>query len=157
MGIAILALLLTMVVFPSTGMEALFTAIGIFQKIIPILALVWLLMTLFSFFLPPKRMKDALNRSRGAWLLAIAGGVLSTGPIYAWYPMLKELRDNGVRKGFVATFLYNRAIKIPLLPVALSYFGYEFVIILLLVMVLASLAQGLLIEWLVPDVKPGIA
>ncbi|MEA2074619.1 MAG: hypothetical protein U9O85_02630 [Euryarchaeota archaeon] len=64
------------------------------------------------------------------WFLAISAGIISHGPIYIWYPLLKELRDRGMRSGLIAAFMYSRAIKIPLLPY----------------IVIASLAVGEIIE-----------
>ena len=51
-----------------------------------------------------------------------------------------------MRTGLVAVFLYNRAIKIPLLPIMIYYFGIFFVIILCIFMVVASIFQGKIIE-----------
>ena len=80
----------------------------------------------------------------------IVAGILSTGPIYVWYPLLAEFKEKGVGYGYMATFLYNRAIKIPLLPVAVLYFGIKYVVVLTALMVLFSVIQGVLIDRLVP-------
>ena len=150
-ALSLLLFLLTLLFTPDTASKAAITAVGIFQKLIPILVLVWLLMALISYFLPAKKMKNRINKTKGGWAIAVGGGILSSGPIYAWYPMLAELRSHGVRKGFIAAFLYNRAIKVPLLPVAFTYFEPIFILSLLVVMICASLAQGILLEWLLPD------
>ena len=60
--------------------------------------------------------------------------------------MLKDLKKHGAGFGFVATFLYNRAVKIPLLPVMFFYFGLTFVVVLTIVMIIASIIQGWIIE-----------
>jgi len=73
-------------------------------------------------------------------------GILSHGPIYVWYPLLKDLKEHGMRTGLVTVFLYNRAIKIPLLPIMIFYFGISFVIILSIYMIIASIFQGKIIE-----------
>ena len=51
-----------------------------------------------------------------------------------------------MRSGLIAAFLYNRAIKIPLLPVMVYYFGIRFVGTLLVWMILASVVEGKMIE-----------
>jgi len=56
------------------------------------------------------------------WIFVIIGGVLSTGAIYMWYPFLADLKDKGLNYGLISCFLYNRAIKIPLLPLMVFYF-----------------------------------
>ena len=73
-------------------------------------------------------------------------GIVSHGPIYVWYPLLRDLKQHGMRSGLVAVFLYNRAIKIPLLPIMIFYFGVFFVIILCIYMIIASVFQGKIIE-----------
>lgn len=80
------------------------------------------------------------------WLIAIAGGILSAGPIYLWYPLLADLQERGMRKAFSAAFLYNRAIKLPLLPVLIAYFGLLFAAVLSASMVAASGIIGVLTE-----------
>ncbi len=51
-----------------------------------------------------------------------------------------------MKAGLAATFLYNRAIKVPLLPVMVFYFGVEFVAVLMAYMIVASIVQGKAIE-----------
>jgi uncharacterized membrane protein YraQ (UPF0718 family) len=119
-------------------------------KLIPVLFLVILLMGLLNYFLKPKAISKYLGKGSGVrgWLLSIFVGIISHGPIYVWYPLLKELRKQGMREGLAAVFLYNRAIKIPLLPVMIYYFGIAFTVILLVFTVIASLIEGKIIEML---------
>jgi len=120
----------------------------IFVKLIPVLFLVVFLMGLLNYFLRPKAISKYLGKDSGArgWILAVLAGIISHGPIYAWYPLLKELRKQGMRQGLAAVFLYNRAIKIPLLPVMIYYFGIAFTVILLVFTVIASLVEGKVID-----------
>lgn len=123
---------------------------NLFIKIIPVLVLVILFMGIINSIVNPKVISKYVGRgskSRG-WLLAISLGIVSHGPIYVWYPLLKELRNRGMRSGLIAVFLFNRAIKIPLLPLMVHYFGLKFVIVLLIYMILASLVEGKAIEML---------
>lgn len=105
-------------------------------------------MGVMNYYVNSKTIVKYLGKESGTlgWALAITGGILSHGSIYAWYPFLKELRDQGMRSGLVAVFLYNRAVKIPLLPLMVYYFGHFFMIVLLVFMILASIIEGLLIE-----------
>jgi uncharacterized membrane protein YraQ (UPF0718 family) len=105
-------------------------------------------MAIIQYFLTPKTVSKYVGQGSGlkGWILAIFTGILSHGPIYAWYPVLKELRQHGMRSGLVAAFLYNRAIKIPLLPLMVYYFGIQFVVILLMWMIIASVVEGKIIE-----------
>ena len=80
------------------------------------------------------------------WLLSISAGILSHGPIYVWYPLLKDLRNHGMRIGLIAAFIYSRAIKIPLLPLMIYYFGFMFVVLLTIYMIIAAVIQGKIID-----------
>jgi uncharacterized membrane protein YraQ (UPF0718 family) len=73
------------------------------------------------------------------------------GPIYAWYPLLKELQKKGVANSLIAVFLSNRAVKPFLLPIMISYFGWLYVALLTLFTVSGSLAVGYLVNTLAKD------
>ena len=135
---------------PAGVRKSLWTSGGILLRIIPIFVLVLVFMTAIHYFLTPKSVSKYVGKGSGlkGWLLAILTGILSHGPIYAWYPALQELRQHGMRSGLAAAFLYNRAIKIPLLPVIVYYFGVKYVGILLGCMILASVLEGMIIEML---------
>jgi uncharacterized membrane protein YraQ (UPF0718 family) len=120
----------------------------IFVKLVPILFLVVFLMGLLNYFLKPKEISKYIGKDSGTrgWVLSALAGIISMGPVYAWYPFLKELRKQGMRPGLAAVFLYNRAIKIPLLPVMIYYFGAGFAVVLLIFTIIASLVEGKIIE-----------
>jgi uncharacterized membrane protein YraQ (UPF0718 family) len=80
------------------------------------------------------------------FIFAVIGGILSLGPIYMWYPMLFDLRKKGMKSSLIAIFLYNRAIKIPLLPMMIYYFGPMFTLILTIYMIIFSVINGLIVE-----------
>ena len=128
--------------------RSLHASLDIIIQILPILVLVIFMMGVANYFLKPKTVSKYFGSESGikGWSLAIFMGILSHGPIYVWYPLLKDLRDHGMRSGLVAVFLYNRAIKIPLLPVMIFYFGIGFVIILSFYMIIASVIEGKIIE-----------
>lgn len=124
--------------------RALRTSGNILYGILPVLALVLAMMALVNYLLRPGQVAAHLGVESGAkgWLLAAAGGIVSHGPIYVWYPLLRELQEKGMRPGLTAVFLYNRAVKVPLLPVMIYYFGTAYVAVLMAAMAAASLAEG---------------
>jgi len=75
------------------------------------------------------------------------------GPIYAWYPMLKTLQEKGVDSSLIAVFLGNRAVKPFLLPIMISYFGWTYVLILVVFTILGSIGVGYCVDVLVKE-KP---
>ncbi|MFP4633637.1 MAG: hypothetical protein ACLFM9_01490 [Candidatus Aenigmatarchaeota archaeon] len=135
---------------PGNALTALSFTGNIALQVIPIFAVVILFMVLVDYYLTPEKISGWIGHSSGAkgWLIAITTGTLSHGPIFVWYSLLEELKEKGMRSGLIAVFLYNRAIKLPLLPMLIFYFGIHYSLILLTFMVLASVLQGLLIDHL---------
>jgi uncharacterized membrane protein YraQ (UPF0718 family) len=122
--------------------------LSIIARVVPILILVFILMVLINYFVSPQKLVRYIGKSAGIrrWVIAIVTGIISTGPIYLWYPLLSELKKQGVSYGFIAAFLYNRAIKVPLMPLMIFYFGLAYVIVLTVVMAIVSIFQGLIVE-----------
>jgi uncharacterized membrane protein YraQ (UPF0718 family) len=120
----------------------------ILANVIPVLLIVILFMGITNYFFKPKAVVRYLGKESGfkGWLIAILAGILSHGPIYIWYPFLKELQQKGMRTGLIAVFLYNRAIKIFLLPLLIYYFGVVYSIVLLMALIIASVVEGKMIE-----------
>ena len=117
-------------------------------QIAPLLLFVILVMGIINHFVKQKKILKYIGKESGikGWFIAVSTGILSHGPVYIWYPLLKDLKDQGMRDGLIAVFLYNRAIKIPLLPLMIYYFGPIFVLILLIYMVIASIIEGKIVE-----------
>jgi uncharacterized membrane protein YraQ (UPF0718 family) len=130
----------------STGVvPALRRAGHILATLAPILAVVVLLSAGINYWLNPKALAKHLGEESGlrGWLIALGAGILSHGPMYAWYPLIEDLRRHGVRDGLVAAFFYARAIKLPLLPMMVAYFGLDFTVVLTLLTLAAAWLQGL--------------
>ena len=118
------------------------------SKVLPVLALVLVLIFAIDLLLNPKRVEKYLGRSSGilGWLAAIVVGILSTGPVYAWYAVLHDLRQKGMRTSLVAVVLYSRAVKLPLLPLLVYYFGLGYTMVLAFYLIGFSIIGGLLME-----------
>ena len=147
--ITVMVLYLILYIFQPENIQKSLKASGILLvQLIPLLILIVLFMGIINYFVKSKKVLKYTGKESGikGWLLAISTGILSHGPIYIWYPFLKELRDQGMRNGLIAAFLYNRAIKIPLLPLMIYYFGSIFVSVLLIYMIIASIIEGKIIE-----------
>ena len=117
-------------------------------RVLPLLLFVFGVMFVINLFFEAKKGVTFFSRKSGlkGWGLAILGGIISAGPIYMWYPLLSDLRDQGMKNSLIATFLYNRAIKIPLLPMVVYYFGWAFAVVLSIYMVLFSIINGIVVE-----------
>jgi len=137
-----------LIFFPFKAEVALKETGILLLKISPILLLVVLLSALINHFINPKELSKHLSKESGlkAWAVALSAGILSHGPMYAWYPLIEELKKKGLRDSLIGMFFYARAVKIPLLPIMIGYFGLSYTIILNLYIILGSILQGLIIE-----------
>jgi uncharacterized membrane protein YraQ (UPF0718 family) len=151
LAIVIAVYAITALIDLPTAVHALRIFWDILLRIAPVLVLVFLLLVLTDLLIRPNQVIRYLGRESGpiGWLVAIAGGIISSGPIYVWFPFLADLRARGMRTAFAATFLYNRAVKVPLLPLMIFYFGIAFTAVLTFYMVLFSVVVGAVTEWLV--------
>lgn len=141
---------------PGLARDAFADFLSVFGKVMPVLALVFVMLFLGELFLSPKRVEGWLGQRSGlrGWILALAAGVLSSGPVYAWYAMLAELRSKGMRTALAAAALYARAIKLPLLPFLAHYFGWRYTLVLSLFVAGFSILNGLIMERLERPMEP---
>jgi uncharacterized membrane protein YraQ (UPF0718 family) len=133
---------------PDKSGQAIRSSGNVFLGMLVPLVLVFVIMLLINLFLKPAAVAKFLGKGSGIKGIALSAvaGIISTGPIYAWYPLLKDLRDKGAGESSIAIFLYNRAVKPFLLPVMIGYFGWLYVIILTILMVFTSVAVGFFIS-----------
>ena len=120
---------------------------NLFITILPIFLIVIMFMALVN-LIPNKIVKKYLGKDSKfiSWFISSIGGMLSHGPIYSWYPFLESMKKKGMSYGKIATFLYSRAIKIPLLPLMISFFGLKFTIIYNIYLFIFSILQGFSID-----------
>jgi len=120
----------------------------IIKKIIPVFFIVFIFMAVVNYFISPKKIQKYFGKGAGikGWIIVIFSGLVSTGPIYMWLPLIREVKSKGVKLKYVVAFLYNRAIKLPLLPLLIFYFGWNYMIVLSLVMIICSVLQGMIVE-----------
>jgi uncharacterized membrane protein YraQ (UPF0718 family) len=138
-------------VAPENTMLALWSSMGVFSNVLLPLCLVFLLMIALNIFLKPPHLAKFLGKETTIKrkLLSAVAGIVSAGPIYAWYPILKDLRETGAENSLIAVFLVNRAVKPFLLPMMVSLFGWSYMLILTLLTVAGSLCVGFVVGALV--------
>lgn len=144
---------LSFLLSPDSTTEALAFFRRVMRHMLPILGLVFLLLFIVNLLLAPTKVEHFLGKETGikGWLLSVVAGVFAMGPIYPWYAVMAELQQKGMRTAFVATFLYSRAVKIPLLPLMVYYFGSTYTIVLCLYLVVFSVINGIVVERLMPQ------
>ena len=121
-----------------------------FVNIIPILLLVFSVLLVINYLLARGKITKILAKASGikGWLAVIAAGILIGGPPYVLYPLLGELKREGLSNTFLAVFLFNRNVKIPFLPVSVYYFGLEFTAVLSAYIMIFSIFNGFAVGWL---------
>ena len=156
-GIFILSLLIfyliTFFVRPKIFSTAINFSIETSLKVLPIMLLVFLLVFLSNFFITSSKIKKHFGEEAGikGWLLSIFGGIISSGPVYMWYPLLADLKEKGMKNSFIVAFIYARAIKIQILPLMLFYFGFKFTIIFNILILIFSPINGFVVEKLLKN------
>lgn len=128
------------------ALAAITTFTQMLAKVLPVLVIVFFLIFAINLLLAPERVNKYLGSQSGmkGWLAATIGGILSTGPVYPWYALLKDLREKGMKTSLVATFLYSRAVKLPLLPMLVHYFGITYTLVLSGYLIVFSIISGLI-------------
>ena len=150
--LAILMLhLVVRIIEPTYSSECLVYFVQVLYKLLPTFGLMFLLLWLFNLFVNTQQISRYLGRHSGfrGWIFAILGGIISMGSIYLWYPLLQNLKANGMRTSLLVAFLYSRAIKIPMLPFMVHYFGGPYTVIFVFNIVLFSVVSGLMTERIV--------
>ncbi|RLB36692.1 MAG: permease, partial [Deltaproteobacteria bacterium] len=135
---------------PDRAFVALKGSAYILTRIAVALSIVFVLIFALNLFIKPGHLSRLFSKGFGIKEVALSvfAGIVSIGPIYAWYPLLKDLKSKGVRDSLLAVFLNCRSVKPVLLPVMISYFGWHYVLIFTVAMVLGSLLCGLIVEML---------
>ncbi len=120
------------------------------------LCVAFAVMFLLNLFVKPAHVSRFLGRGTGlkGVVLSAAAGILSMGPIYAWYPLLRSLREKGASEFHLANFLSNRAVKPFFLPLMVFYFGWVFTLVLNVLMVLGALLTATVVGLLAGGERP---
>ncbi|MBN2566759.1 hypothetical protein JXB02_01580 [Candidatus Woesearchaeota archaeon] len=128
--------------------QALQTAAGMALRILPPFAMVFAILVALDRWLDPKALKRLLGAGSGArgWMLILLSGIVSAGPLYAWFPALAHAKGEGVSEGRIAGFLYARAVKPALLPVMILYFGAWYAAVFSAGIIMLAIVQGLAID-----------
>lgn len=144
LSLYLLTLLFNKILFIKSLLYAKEVIIGV----IPILIIIFIFTFLSNLWLTGNKVNRLLITKAGPlqYFGAIIFGILSSGPIYMWYPLLSELKEKGLKNSLITIFLYNRAVKIPLMPMIIYYFGIPFLFVTTFFMITFSLINGYFVD-----------
>ncbi|MBN2260566.1 MAG: hypothetical protein JW702_08470 [Clostridiales bacterium] len=127
---------------------------GIFIEIIPILGLIYIFMVIFN-FIPEKKLRAYMQKTSGFYQYLILSllGMISHGPIYAWYPILSDLKTRGLTYGSIGAYLFSKGIKLTLIPLMIYYFGAKLTVLFSATLFSLSFIQAFLIDLFMNEKK----
>ena len=151
LSIMVLIYILGFFINPDFFAIAAINTIRMFADILPIMSVVFIVLWVINYLVGRGRLKQVLSATKGVkgWIMVIVSGILISGPPYILYPLLKELKANGMSNAHLAVFLYNRNVKIPFIPVSIYYFGLWYTVILSALLIFFSIINGYLVGRLV--------
>ncbi|GEM_PF-263331 len=126
---------------------------GLLLEVLPALVLVFLFLLIANLFSEKPWIERHMGREGGkrGWFIALGAGVLAAGPPWPWYALAGQMMRRGVRPGLAAAFLYARAIKLPMLPLLIHYFGLAYSLVLSFWLLVFAFLGGLAMQRLMPE------
>ena len=124
-----------------------FLKIFIYQ-IIPVLFIIFSLIFIFNILIEKDYIKKKIKNSSSfyKYIYSIIWWILSTWPVYMWYPFLKQLNKHWLNYWHIASFIYARAIKIPFLLIMILYFWLKYTIIFNLIILFLAIIIWIIIN-----------
>ena len=97
------------------------------QMAIPLLISLFM-MFLLNMYISTAHITKFMGKKKGLTgiLFSSLAGIISMGPVFAWFPFLKTMKEKGMADIYLANFLSCRAVKPVLFPVLVTYFGWRF-------------------------------
>ncbi len=138
---------------PETILEAAHRSGSILRQVAVPISVACVMIILLNRFLSPKQAARFLGQGAGirGILFSSLAGIVSMGPVYAWYPLLLTLKEKGVSTFHIANFIACRSIKPVLLPVLIASFGWlyatTFLVFSLAAALLAAVVVSLAAGW----------
>ncbi len=119
-----------------------------FLFLLPVFALVIFLSALVAYYFPKEKIAKMLkgkSRLRG-YNISLIAGIISHGPIFAWFPLLHTLQQSGWSKGGLVTFIYGKSVKLTLIPLMIGFFGLRYTLVFSFFISVGALVQGFLFD-----------
>jgi uncharacterized membrane protein YraQ (UPF0718 family) len=151
--LAILLYTWAVIASPEKAAEALVSGAQVFLSTLPIIVAVFLALGLFNVWVDKKKVAGALGKGGGlrSIVLASLAGTILVGPVYVIFPLMKAVREHGARWAVIGAVLAAWAVKIPMVPMEMSMLGVTFSVTRIVLVALAAIPIGLLMEWIMGE------
>ena len=149
MGAIIIVAVIALLFFPDKSGPVLSVSKNYFLELIMILPAIMIIIGLFSVWIPKEMVVKYMGKTSGTKgiFVAIAIGMLPTGPLYIAFPMAIALLKKGAKISNIVIFISAWAcIKLPQELVEIQFLGIEFTLLRLALTVIFVIIMGLIIE-----------
>ena len=135
-------------------LNAIFIDFGTMLQMIFPLFIAFIIMVVINLYIGPKKITGFMSKRIGieGVIFSSLAGIISMGPIYVWYPMLRGFREKGIPVFYLSNFLGNRAIKPFLLPMMILFFGWIYTIFFNIIVWISSIMVSYFVSRLCPDI-----
>lgn len=135
----------------SEAERALSIGVSTFASVAVILVTVFVSMGLFQVWVRDEFILKHLGEKSGirGMLIGAALGTAMVGPLVEIFPLLKMLLIKGARLGVVVAIVSTWAIKLPMIPLELSFFGWKFTLLRQALLFASAFVMAPVIELLV--------
>ncbi len=143
------------VVSPARALEALAVGSRVLLGVLPIIVAVFVAVGLFNVWVDRKRIAGLLGKGGGlkAVFAASVAGTMLVGPAYVIFPLLKTVQEHGARWAVLGAVLAAWAVKIPMVPLEIGMLGLPFSLARVVLVIVAAVPMGLLLERLMETRK----
>jgi len=120
------------------------------HQLIFILIIIFVFTFIINLMLNNSKIKNILKGTKNhtKYIISILWWILSTWPIYMWYPFLKEMKKHWLNYWHIATFIYARSVKIPMLAAMIFYFWLKYTIIFNITLIISSVLVWIIIDYI---------
>jgi uncharacterized membrane protein YraQ (UPF0718 family) len=149
MGAIIIVAVIALLFFPDKSGPVLSVSKNYFLELIMILPAIMIIIGLFSVWIPKEMVVKYMGKTSGTKgiFVAIAIGMLPTGPLYIAFPMAIALLKKGAKISNIIIFISAWAcIKLPQELVEIQFLGIEFTLLRLALTIIFVITMGIVIE-----------
>jgi len=149
MGAVIVLAASALFIFPDKSNAVLNVSKNYFIELIMILPAIMVIIGLFSVWVPKETVVKYLGKTSGikGIIIAIALGMLPTGPLYIAFPMAAALLKKGAKISNIVIFISAWAcIKLPQELVEIQFLGIQFTLLRLGLTVIFIIIMVIMIE-----------